>query len=155
MREYLSHLEIPSLTKWTPLISLRKRVVVMIFLFVMFVIQHWSAFWWLSRQSALCGGRERVMQHIRSSCYYLPVVPVSFRQNQREQEIENDFAFVDAVAGNVGHKPMPKLRQGPANNMMSSLVINQVYDTDKLQWFRVEASLAHFMFTCFPLILSS
>ena len=38
-----------------------------------------------------------------------PVVSVSLRQDEGEEQVEDDVTVVDAVAGNVGHEPVPKL----------------------------------------------
>ena len=41
------------------------------------------------------------------------MVAVALREDEREEQLEDDFAVVDAVAGHVRHEPVPKLRQGP------------------------------------------
>lgn len=38
------------------------------------------------------------------------VVSVSFWQDEWEQEVKNDISVVNAIAGNIGNKPVPKLR---------------------------------------------
>ena len=57
---------------------------------------------------------------------FLPVVAVALRQDEREEELEDDFAVVDAVAGHVRHEPVPKLGQSPEkrtkNNTISPIV---------------------------------
>ena len=53
----------------------------------------------------------RSLSHSEHS--FLPVVAVALREDEREEQLEDDFAVVDAVAGHVRHEPVPKLRQGP------------------------------------------
>ena len=37
------------------------------------------------------------------------VVPVTLRQDQREQKVENNISVVHRVSRNVGHEPVPEL----------------------------------------------
>ena len=46
-----------------------------------------------------------------SAAHFLPspVISISFGKNEGKEEVEDDLALVEAVTGNVGHEPMPKL----------------------------------------------
>ena len=57
----------------------------------------------------------------------LPVVPVPLGEDEGEQEVEDDVPVVDGVPGDVGHEPVPELRQGsipPVMEMMRNLLQN-------------------------------
>ena len=41
----------------------------------------------------------------------VPVVPVPLGQDQREQEVKHHLPVVHRVPGDVGHEPVPELRQ--------------------------------------------
>ena len=49
-----------------------------------------------------------------------PVVAVALREHEGEEELEDDFAVVDAVAGHVRHEPVPKFGECPERGGMGS-----------------------------------
>ena len=49
--------------------------------------------------------------------YYIPVIAIPFWEHEREEQIENDLAVVDAIAGDVGHKPVPEFGKCPEKVM--------------------------------------
>ena len=48
---------------------------------------------------------------------YIPVVSVTLGQHQWEQKLKDDLSIIHRVSGDVGNKPVPELRQGPANKV--------------------------------------
>ena len=55
------------------------------------------------------------------------MISVAIWQHEREEEVKHDLSFVEAVAGNVGDKPVPKLGQSPGNKeqVISALSFNK------------------------------
>ena len=49
----------------------------------------------------------------------IPMVPVALGKDKREEEVKYDLSIVDGVPGDVGHEPVPKLRQCPAQKKWS------------------------------------
>ena len=48
------------------------------------------------------------------------MVSVTLGQHQWEQKLKDDLSIIHRVSGDVGNKPVPELRQGPANKVYSS-----------------------------------
>ena len=43
----------------------------------------------------------------------IPMVSVALGKDKREEEVKYDLSIVDRVPGDVGHEPVPELRQCP------------------------------------------
>ena len=56
----------------------------------------------------------KILRH----CTYLPVISVTLGQHQWEQKLKDDLSIIHRVSGDVGNKPVPELRQGPANKLI-------------------------------------
>ena len=56
--------------------------------------------------------------------FFLPVITISFGQYKGEEEIEDNLSIVDAVAGDVGHEPVPEFGEGPEKEWRLKLILH-------------------------------
>ena len=81
---------------------------------------HWlerSTSVWHLRRAGVCGASLLPVVQLAGLLEHkvsVSVVSVTFRQDKREEELKNNLSVIHRVSGDVGNKPVPELRQGPA-----------------------------------------
>ena len=67
------------------------------------------------------------------------MIPISFWKHKREEQVKDDLPVIHGVAGDVGHKPVPELGQGP----VPARVDVKVADDDGVEAVGVGRPLQH------------